>query len=171
MSESAFSRIFVVLRGLGYSAAFIWLWAWLAVSVRRYDAGLGIGIPSWLRPFGLALAAAGSLLAAWCIGTFLTSGRGTPAPFDPPRVFVATGPYRYVRNPMYVGASGVLLGAGLALPSPSIVLLSVAFLAIIHSFVVVYEEPTLTRRFGESYLRYRSSVHRWRIGRPRPIRT
>ena len=43
-------------------------------------------------------------MTAWCIGTFVTKGQGTPAPFDPPREFVASGPYRYVRNPMYIGA-------------------------------------------------------------------
>ena len=166
MNDSLFSRMFVALRGLAYSAAFVGLWAWLALSVRRFDAGLGMDLPARLRPFGLALAAAGALLAALCIATFLTSGRGTPAPFDPPRVFVATGPYRFVRNPMYVGGFGVLLGAGLAVSSASIVLLAVAFLVIVHALVVLYEEPALTRTFGVSYLQYRSSVWRWRIRKP-----
>jgi protein-S-isoprenylcysteine O-methyltransferase Ste14 len=163
--------MFVALRGLAYSAAFIGLWAWFAIVVRRFDAGLGVGMPAWLRPLGWALAAAGALLAALCIATFLTSGRGTPAPFDPPRLFVATGPYRYVRNPMYVGGCGVLLGAGLVVSSPAIVLLAVAFLASVHALVVLYEEPTLTRKFGESYLQYRSAVRRWGIRKPIPLKT
>ena len=102
-----------------------------------------------------------------CIATFVTRGRGTPAPFDAPRALVAVGPYRYVRNPMYVGAAALLLGAGLVVGSPSIALLSVAFLAIAHVLVVVYEEPALAETFGDSYAAYRASVHRWRIARPR----
>ena len=161
-----FVRAFTVLRGLVYSALFVWLWTWIAVSVRRYDADLPVVLPAWLRPAGYAVGLAGALIAAACIGTFVTRGRGTPAPFDPPRAFVATGPYRWVRNPMYVGAAAVILGAGLVLSSPSIVLLTFGFLLVMHFFVVVHEEPTLTRRFGDAYEQYRSSVHRWWIRKP-----
>lgn len=164
--SSFLARSFTVLRGCLYSVLFVWLWAWLAVSVRPFDARIPAALPAWLRPIGLALAAVGALLAGACIATFVTRGRGTPAPFDPPREFVATGPYRYVRNPMYVGAAMVILGAGLALSSPSIVLLAFAFLLIMHLTVVLYEEPVLADRFGDSYERYRESVHRWRIRIP-----
>jgi protein-S-isoprenylcysteine O-methyltransferase Ste14 len=166
MTDSSLSRTFVVLRGLIYSFGFVFLWAWLATTVQRYDPRIPLAIPEWLGIMGWLIALAGALLAALCIGTFVTRGRGTPAPFDPPREFVASGPYRYVRNPMYLGAAGVILGAGLILSSPSIVLLAFAFLAITHLFVVIYEEPALTSRFGDSYLRYKSSVHRWLIRAP-----
>jgi len=165
---SLLARSFTILRGLIYSALFVWLWAWLAVSVRRYDAGIPVALPPWLRPIGWVLAFVGALIAAACIGTFVTRGRGTPAPFDPPRAFVATGPYRWVRNPMYVGAAAVILGAGLALSSPSVVLLAVAFVLVMHLFVVILEEPTLADRFGDAYEEYRSSVHRWLIRKPSP---
>ena len=159
-------KTFTILRGLVYSALFVWLWAWVAVTVRRYDPHIPVALPAWLRPVGYGVAFAGALIAAACIGTFVTRGRGTPAPFDPPRAFVATGPYRWVRNPMYVGAAAVILGAGLVLSSPSIVLLSFAFLLVMHLFVVLLEEPALTDRFGDAYEEYRSSVHRWRIRKP-----
>jgi protein-S-isoprenylcysteine O-methyltransferase Ste14 len=159
-------RAFTILRGVVYSAAFVWLWTWLAMSVRPLDAGLPVSLPAWLRPPGFVAASAGALLAGVCIATFVTKGRGTPAPFDPPREFVATGPYRWVRNPMYIGASAAILGAGLAVSSPSMVILALAFLLIMHVFVVVHEEPALARKFGVSYERYRSSVHRWLIRRP-----
>jgi len=160
-------KSFTILRGLVYSAGFIWLWTWLALSVRSFDARLPVSLPLWLRPPGVVLALAGALLAGTCIATFLTRGRGTPAPFDPPREFVASGPYRYVRNPMYVGAAAVILGAGLAVSSPSLALLALAFLLITHLFVIVYEEPTLADKFGASYQQYRSSVHRWLIRIPK----
>jgi protein-S-isoprenylcysteine O-methyltransferase Ste14 len=168
MTPTVLSRVFVVLRGLVYSAAFVASWAWLAVAVRPFDSRIALRPAPWVAPFGVAVAIAGGLVAALCIAVFLTSGRGTPAPFDPPREFVATGPYRYVRNPMYLGGGAVLLGAGLAVSSASIVALSVVFFVITHLFVVLYEEPTLTRTFGDSYARYRSTVHRWL---PRRIRT
>ena len=173
MTASFFSKAFTVLRALLYASGFVWLWAWLALSVRSLDVKIPVALPRWLGPVGVALAAVGALLAGACIATFVTSGRGTPAPFDPPREFVASGPYRYVRNPMYVGAAAVMLGVGLILSSPSIVLLAMAFLLFVHLFVVVYEEPALERRFGAPYRQYTSSVHRWLIRKPtseRPAR-
>ncbi|HET9473105.1 MAG TPA: isoprenylcysteine carboxylmethyltransferase family protein [Steroidobacteraceae bacterium] len=159
-------RVFTVFRGSLYSAAFIGLWAWLASYVRRFDPQISLSLPSWLVPVGLLLACAGGLVAAACIATFVTIGHGTPAPFDPPRQFVARGPYRYVRNPMYLGAAAVLLGAGLFVSSPSIVLLALAFLLLMHLIVVLHEEPALAVRFGDNYLHYKATVRRWLVKRP-----
>lgn len=113
---------------------------------------------------------AGALVVAACLGTLATVGRGTPAPFDPPREFVAVGPYRYVRNPMYLGAAAVILGTGLAVSSSSVVLLTGGFLMVMHAFVLLHEEPALELRFGDSYRQYRASVHRWVVSKPRPHR-
>jgi protein-S-isoprenylcysteine O-methyltransferase Ste14 len=167
MADLPLKNMFVVLRGVIYSSAFVALWAWLAVSVRRLDERLPVSSPPWLRLPGFLIALAGALLAAWCIATFLTRGRGTPAPFDPPRRFVAAGPYRYVRNPMYVGGFCVLLGAGLAAGSLSIIGLAVVFLLLMHVLVIVHEEPSLTTRFGDTYLDYKARVNRWRPRLPR----
>jgi protein-S-isoprenylcysteine O-methyltransferase Ste14 len=155
------SRLFVVLRAAFWAAAFVALWWWLATLAQPLDARTSLVIPDWMRPVGWVLALAGSCLTLWCIATFAGPGRGTPAPFDPPREFVAAGPYRYVRNPMYIGAFGVLLGAGLALRSPAICGLAVLFLLVTHLFVLLYEEPSLGSRFGEPYLLYKSEVRRW----------
>ena len=164
--DSPRSGIFVAVRSVVYAAAFIALWTWLALTVRGFDASLPFRLSAWLRPVGALAAVAGAVLALLSIATFLTRGRGTPAPFDPPRVFVASGPYRYVRNPMYVGAALAMLGAGLAVSSPSIVLLALGFLILMHGFVVLYEEPALEARFGDSYRAYKASVHRWRLRIP-----
>ncbi len=169
MTARVLLRILTILRGTLYSAGFIGLWVWLAASVRPLDAGIAVPLPDWLVPIGCALAILGAVLAAACIATFLTTGRGTPAPFDPPREFVASGPYRYVRNPMYVGAAMVLIGAGLALSSPAVVALGFVFLLLMHLLVVLYEEPALTARFGAPYERYRSTVPRWWFRRPRRV--
>jgi protein-S-isoprenylcysteine O-methyltransferase Ste14 len=161
------SRIFVALRGVLYASLFVLLWSWLAISVQRYDRSLPFVIPGWLRPLGFVIAILGALVALWCIATFVTRGQGTPAPFDPPRVFVATGPYRFVRNPMYIGGFGVIVGAALIMGSPAMLLLALAFLAITHAFVLLYEEPTLEDSFGSSHLHYKATVRRWLPGRPR----
>jgi protein-S-isoprenylcysteine O-methyltransferase Ste14 len=164
---SLLSKSFIILRGLVYAAAFVWLWAWLAISVRSLDPRLPVSLSLWICPIGFVLASAGALLAGICIVTFLTKGRGTPAPFDPPREFVASGPYRYIRNPMYVGGTAVMLGAGLVLSSPSIVILALVFFLTMHLFVVLHEEPALAGRFGASYQQYKSAVHRWLIWKPK----
>jgi protein-S-isoprenylcysteine O-methyltransferase Ste14 len=110
---------------------------------------------------GMMVAGVGSAIAVWCILTFALIGKGTPAPFDPPRRLVVRGPYRIVRNPMYLGAT--LAVAGAALFYKSIPLLGYAglFGLITHVIVVLYEEPTLRRTFGNDYEAYRARVGRW----------
>jgi protein-S-isoprenylcysteine O-methyltransferase Ste14 len=104
-------------------------------------------------------------LYVWCVWVFAFVGRGTPAPWDAPRRFVAVGPYRWVRNPIYIAALFVIGGeAWLFLSLP--LLLYAAVLAIaVHLFVLGYEEPTLRRHFGEEYEAYRRTGSRW-IPRP-----
>ena len=162
------ARGFTAIRSLIYSAAFIALWVWIAAYVRRFDGHLPYSTPPWLTLVGVVIASVGGLVAATCIATFAVVGRGTPAPFDPPRQFVASGPYRYVRNPMYLGAAAVILGAGLAISSSAVILLTPVFLLVMHLFVTLHEEDALAERFGDSYRRYKATVHRWVIQRPKP---
>ncbi|HKA86920.1 MAG TPA: isoprenylcysteine carboxylmethyltransferase family protein [Haliangiales bacterium] len=110
---------------------------------------------------GIAIVVAGGALCLWCILAFATIGRGTPAPFDPPRRLVVRGPYRFVRNPMYLGAGVALAGAALYYRSPSLLAYVGVFLLALHLLVVLYEEPTLARTFGEEYDAYRARVRRW----------
>jgi protein-S-isoprenylcysteine O-methyltransferase Ste14 len=113
------------------------------------------------------LIAAGIALYLWCLWHFATTGRGTPGPWDPPRRFVAVGPYRFVRNPMYISAALAIAGEAILFWSPALAVYFVAFALVVHSFVVLYEEPTLRRLFGEEYEAYGRSVHRW-VPRLRP---
>src|ERR1051325_5622350 len=114
-----------------------------------------------MRLLGLILLVPGLAIILWCFIDFVRRGRGTPAPYDPPRRLVIAGLYRYVRNPQYIGV--VLVVMGEALFFGSLVLLGyAAFLAICyHLFVRFYEEPTLKRLFGEDYARYCAAVPRW----------
>jgi len=112
------------------------------------------------RPHVLGLSLGGAL-ALWCVATFALVGKGTPAPFDPPRRLVMRGPYRIVRNPMYLGAVFALAGAALYYESWPLVGYTALFLLATHLFVVWYEEPTLRRTFGQEYDAYCRRVRRW----------
>jgi len=110
---------------------------------------------------GIGAGVAGGILALWCVFAFALVGRGTPAPFDPPRRLVVRGPYRFARNPMYLGVGLALAGASLFYESPSLAGYAALFLIIVYLFIRVYEEPTLRRTFGEEYVAYCSGVGRW----------
>lgn len=154
--------MFVLARALTYATLFVGL---LLVFVpAQLLQATGIARPDrWgaMEVLGLIVAATGGALALWCVLSFSRVGRGTPAPFDPPRRLVQQGPYRHVRNPMYLGAVIVLCGAGVFYRTVALVAYAAAFLLAAHLFVLMYEEPTLTRLFGEEYAAYRARAGRW----------
>jgi len=110
---------------------------------------------------GATLTLAGVGLAFWCALTFAVLGRGTPLPFDPPRRLVIAGPYRWVRNPMAIGAGSALVGVALFYESLPFFMFAGLFMLAIHAMVVLYEEPTLRRMFGAEYAAYCAKVSRW----------
>jgi protein-S-isoprenylcysteine O-methyltransferase Ste14 len=121
------------------------------------------GVPQWdgLGLSGLVAILVGATILIWCIADFARVGRGTLAPVDPPKELVIRGLYRYVRNPMYVGVVLVLLGESAVFRSTRLLLYTGVWFLIVNLFVMLYEEPTLRGRFGESYEQYRRSVGRW----------
>jgi protein-S-isoprenylcysteine O-methyltransferase Ste14 len=154
-------RIFAAFRSLFYASAFGLFWYMVVLWFRPLDHRFSFNVPAIFELPGIILATLGAILAFACVAAFSFIGRGTPAPFDAPREFVAAGPYRYVRNPMYIGAFCVIVGAGLAMRSVSALLVALGFIIIAHLFILIYEEPTLERRFGESYRIYKKKVDRW----------
>jgi protein-S-isoprenylcysteine O-methyltransferase Ste14 len=120
--------------------------------VLHWDA---VGLP------GLVAIALGATILIRCIVDFARMGRGTLAPVDPPRALVIRGLYRYVRNPMYVGVVLVLLGESALFRSTDLLVYTAIFFLFVNLFVILYEEPALRARFGESYEYYRRSVGRW----------
>jgi len=100
-----------------------------------------------------------------CVWDFGRTGRGTPAPIDAPRRLVVVGLFRYVRNPMYCGVLLIVGGWAWFFGSWGILLYACVLGLGFHLFVVLYEEPHLRRRFGESYERYCRAVRRWIPGR------
>ena len=116
---------------------------------------------------GLLPIAAGAAVYFWCLCDFAAFGRGTPAPIDAPKKLVVRGLYRYVRNPMYLGVFLVILGEAEIYESAVLFQYGLACLVFFPTFIVLYEEPALRRRFGEPYERYRREVRRWLPGKYR----
>jgi len=111
--------------------------------------------------FALPLWVIGGIILLWSFWNFLFQGGGTPAPVDPPKELVATGFYRYVRNPMYVGVLLIVIGHFLWFQTIWLLAYTVIVFLAFHSFVILYEEPTLRKKFGASYEEYRQRVPRW----------
>ncbi|MGJ6124900.1 isoprenylcysteine carboxylmethyltransferase family protein [Mycolicibacterium sp. Y3] len=92
---------------------------------------------------------------------FVKAG-GTPSPSAAPDQLVVSGFNRYVRNPMYVGVLLIILGQSVLFSSLGLVVYAAVFWAAVAAFVRWYEEPTLSRRFGDAYDSYRRAVPAWR---------
>jgi protein-S-isoprenylcysteine O-methyltransferase Ste14 len=120
-----------------------------------------LSLQSPLHVLGLLAIALGAALLATCIWEFARSGRGTLSPVDPPRELVVRGLYRYVRNPMYLSVTVIVLGEVLLSGSRPLLLYWAIWFVAVNLFVIGYEEPTLRRRFGASYERYTRAVGRW----------
>ena len=118
----------------------------------------------WAAP----VIALGVALYLWCVWLFATAGRGTPGTWDPPRRFVAAGPYRWVRNPIYVAALLIVGGEAGLFGSVPLLLYAAALAVAFHLLVTGYEERTLRTRFGDQYEAYRRTVRRWLPRPPRP---
>ncbi len=126
-----------------------------------------IGLASRSQPFagyspaGPLLILAGVVIYIWAATAFVQDGKGTPSPTAPPLEFVAIGPYRYVRNPIYVGELIVIIGIAAIFGSALVLFYASGLFAILYLFIVGYEEPDLRRRFGSAYEDYVREVGRW----------
>jgi protein-S-isoprenylcysteine O-methyltransferase Ste14 len=132
----------------------------------------GVYLPLWLARnhsvasgsvflLALPLLLLGGVLYAWCVWDFATVGRGTPAVFDAPKQLVVRGPYRQVRNPMYLSILMLILGWAVMFQFLALCWYALCLGLAFHLFVVLYEEPRLGRRFGTEYPEYCAKVDRW----------
>ena len=154
--------MFVLVRAATYATLCVGLV--LVFVPARLLSSSGIAQPKvigFTQVGGMMIAATGAAVALWCILAFALAGKGTPAPFDPPRRLVVLGPYRFVRNPMYIGAGLALAGAALFYQSFQLLVYTGLFFLVTHLFVVFYEERTLKRSFGREYTAYCGTVRRW----------
>ena len=130
-------------------------WAYFGVR----DTSVNLASP--LQLLGLLFILAGAALLVACIVEFARSGRGTLSPVDPPKHLVVRGLYRYVRNPMYLSVTAILLGEVMLTRSGALALYWLVWFVVVNAFVIGYEEPTLRVQFGESYEEYVRTVGRW----------
>ena len=146
---------------LAVGTAFFSLWFWLLPQWLGFRVELtGAAHWRWLASLPSVL---GFAVALRCVWDFGWTGRGSPAPFAPPKRLVVVGFYRYVRNPIYVGAAAGWIGLWIVfgrVSLKSVVTAAVALLGV-HLFVILYEEPTLRRKFGVEYEAYCHNVSRW----------
>ena len=118
-------------------------------------------VPQVQRLLGAVPMAVGLACLLWCFRDFVVRGRGTPAPYDPPKKLVTTGLYRFVRNPMYIALVTVIAGEALFFGASSLwIYAAFAWLAF-HLRVLLFEEPRLRELFGAEYEAYRAEVPRW----------
>jgi protein-S-isoprenylcysteine O-methyltransferase Ste14 len=103
----------------------------------------------------------GTCLYLCCVWVFAAVGRGTPGLWDAPRQVVAAGPYRWVRNPIYIAAVLIVCGEAWLFLSVALLTYAGALAVAFHLLVISYEEPRLLARFGEPYEAYRRTVARW----------
>jgi protein-S-isoprenylcysteine O-methyltransferase Ste14 len=121
--------------------------------------------PGAIRVFvivaGIVALLIGLTLFVSTVAQFATKGKGTLAPWDPPRELVVVGVYRYVRNPMITGVLSVLLAESLLSGSRRVLFWFMLFLLINMVYIPLFEEPALLARFGERYRTYKQHVSRW----------
>ncbi|QPP05306.1 isoprenylcysteine carboxylmethyltransferase family protein [Streptomyces bathyalis] len=121
----------------------------------------GAAVTAVLGTLGAVFMAIGLTLVVWTIALFDRVGDGTLAPWDAPRKLVVRGPYLHVRNPMISGVLFILLGEALLFRSPVLLGWFVAFFAVNQTYIPLWEERGLERRFGQDYVTYKHHVRRW----------
>lgn len=110
---------------------------------------------------GLLAMVIGAAVLLWCVRDFYVIGKGTLAPWDPPKRLVVRGLYRYTRNPMYIGVLVLVLGWCLYYQSPLLALYLILMAVAFHIRVVANEEPWLQAQFGNQWEQYRKAIPRW----------
>ena len=126
---------------------------------------LVVFVPDWLELalnwVGFVPLSVGIVLLLWTVIEFYVAGRGTLAPWTPPRELVVTGLYRYSRNPMYVAVVLILAGWAVLFRSWPLAVYAAAVALAFHFRVIYGEEPWLARSFGERWVSYKADVPRW----------
>lgn len=123
--------------------------------------GCGSADHAVLKALGVLFILSGSGMFIYCSKIFKTHGKGTPIPIEPPKKVVHQGPYRFVRNPIYLGYFAIVIGEAMIFGAALLFVYAAILIAAIHLYVVLFEERELKQRFGESYIEYTKQVPRW----------
>ena len=115
----------------------------------------------WVEPVGALPLSLGLIVLALTVREFYVSGKGTLAPWAPPRTLVVTGLYRWSRNPMYVGVLLILCGWAIGFRSWPLAVYAAGVAIAVHLRVLLHEEPFLAAAHPEAWAAYRARVPRW----------
>ena len=125
-------------------------------------------IPWLLRPrdtvvhaVGFLPLALGIVVLLWCVRDFYVAGKGTLAPWSPPKNLVTVGLYRWSRNPMYVGVLTILVGWAMLFGARNLWIYAGSMAVVFHLRVLFYEEPWLSRTHGDAWTAYKATTSRW----------
>jgi protein-S-isoprenylcysteine O-methyltransferase Ste14 len=151
MAESLFFRALLAFLALPGIVAFL-----VPLMLRGPDA-------TWrtFQPAGLLALTPGLVLLFWCVREFYVAGKGTLAPWEPPRHLVVSGPYGFSRNPMYIAVLLVLIGWATGFRSRGLAIYAAAIAVAFHLRVILAEEPFLAETHGQQWREYRARVPRW----------
>jgi len=141
--------------------AFLALPGVVAIALPAWFAASNLRAGGRFHAVGLLPLAAGIVLLLWCVRDFYVTGKGTLAPWSPPKHLVTTGLYRYSRNPMYVAVAVMLIGWALAFMSRTLAMYAGIVILAFHFRVLLNEEPFLARTHGAQWDEYRARVPRW----------
>jgi protein-S-isoprenylcysteine O-methyltransferase Ste14 len=125
------------------------------------EIGISAHHPGRYVPLAATVVALGTLLLLTCVREFYVAGRGTLAPWSPPRYLVTSGPYRWSRNPMYLGVLTILVGWWLLWDSRTLLIYTLFVACAFYLRVRLVEEPWAVRQFGAEWEAYRAKVPRW----------
>jgi protein-S-isoprenylcysteine O-methyltransferase Ste14 len=148
----------MLLRAL---VAFLVLPGVVAITVPAALAAVALRRGGGFHAIGILPLLVGFVLLLWCVRDFYVAGKGTLAPWSPPRHLVTVGLYRFSRNPMYVAVALMLIGWSVAFASPTLATYTGIVLVAFHLRVVFAEEPWLARTHGAAWHEYRARVPRW----------
>ncbi len=157
----------MLIYGTGFLAFVLVLVPWLWHRLDVYVPAVHVDLDWRLR-------AVGGVIFVVCLGLYLYNsyvltyhGKGAFVEFDPPKEFVSTGPYRWVRNPVAASLLGAILGEAILFSSTGILIMFITSVGLAHLQATRVEEPLLKKRFGKSYEDYMKRVPRWIPRRPR----
>jgi len=144
---------------------------WRALSAFLLLPGMVAFVVPWLlrpQPFhvnalGAPILAIGVAALLWCVRDFYVAGRGSLAPWSPPKNLVIVGLYRLSRNPMYVAVLLILAGWATLFGSRTLWIYAACVAFAVHLRVVFGEEPWLAKTHGTAWDDYRARVPRWLI--------
>ena len=152
--------MFILIRAVVYATAFVGLLL-VFVPAQLLDVGGHSAAGQHRRAADCRARARRARRRRWSVWCTVVRPRGKARRQFESAALVVTGPYRYMRNPMYFGAALAIAGAALFYQSVQLLAYASVFLLFFHFFVVFYEEPALQRTFGEEYDTYRRQVGRW----------